>query len=296
MSSERIVATDTATSLTRPEAEVKGIALLPLHIIWPDRTQDTDFTMPHEKLYEQMRIKGIPTTSGATYSDFMEFYDDLHKKGAREIVSVHITDIKSITVGQAKAASEELRETLPDLSIKVIDSKGISLPQLDLVEKAMDFLNQGATLEETEKGVLEYIPYQRLYVSVSTLDNLKQGGRVTGAQAFIASAFQIFPVIELKDGDVSVKEKVHGQKAGRRRIVELVEEDAEKMKKSPVKLGVIYTQDIEIGEELKARLQEIWREDEVTLIGPTEAGPVLGVHTGPGAAAVAAFWNPPGRS
>jgi len=295
MSTERIVATDTATSLTRPEAEAKGIALLPLHIIWPDLTQDTDFTMPPEKLYKEMRVKGIPTTSGATYEDFLKFYKGLHEKGAREIVSIHVTDIKSITVASAKTASKDLRKTLPDMSIKVIDSKGISLPQLDLVEKAVDFLNRGATLEETEKGILEYIPYQRLYVSVSTLDNLKKGGRVTGAQAFIASAFQIFPVIELKDGDVSVKEKVHGQKAGRRRIVEMVEKDAEKMGK-PVKLGVIYTENKEIGEELKGRLQEIWKEDEVTLVGPADAGPILGVHAGPGAGAVAAFWNPPGRS
>jgi DegV family protein with EDD domain len=134
-----------------------------------------------------------------------------------------------------------------------------------------------------------------LYVALSTLDNLKKGGRVTGAKALIASALQIFPIIELKDGDISVREKVRGEKAGRRRIVELVEKDAENLGK-PVKLGVIYTRDKEVGEELKGRLQEIWKEDEVKLVGPTEAGAILGVHAGPGAGAVAAFWNPPGRS
>lgn len=292
MSAERVVATDTGASITRQEAEAKGIALIPLHIIWPDLSQDTDFTMPSDDLYKQMKIRGIPTTSGATYADFLEFYTQLHKQGAREIVSVHITDLKSITVASAKKAGEELQTALPDLSIKVVDSKGVSLVQLELVEKAIEMLNFGATLEETEKEILKFIPLARLYVFPSTLENLRKSGRVTGAKAFIASAFQVFPVIELKDGDVSVKEKVHGQKTGRRRIVELVEKDAETMKRSPVKLGIIYTRDKEIGDELKEALRKIWKEDEVALIGPCEAGPILGVHVGPGTGAVAAFWQP----
>ena len=77
---------------------------------------------------------------------------------------------------------------------------------------------------------------------------------------------------------------------GGNRIVERLRKDI-KDKGSPARLGIIYTGDPEIGEELKKALGDIWQGNHVEPFGPVEAGSILGTHAGPGAGGIAAFWK-----
>lgn len=287
---ERVVATDTGASITQETANKMGVALIPLRIVWTDRSQDTDFTVTHQSFYERMEREGIPTTSGATPQDFITFYEQLHKQGAKEIVSVHITGMKSITCASAMTAAVELMDKYGNLKIEVIDSKTLSTPQRWLVEAAQEMLSKGFPLEQISKEVSEFISLIKFNAAVKTLENLRKSRRVKGIQALAASLLQLLPVIEVsEEGDLEVIAKVRGPRAGRRKIVELIKDDIAK-RGPPEKFGIAYAGDPSAAEELERATEDIWQKEEVSYYPPVEVGYAVGAHAGPGTSAVFALW------
>jgi|GEM_PF-4990409 len=287
---ERIVVSDTAVSISSEDALKEGINLIPLNIIWPDNSQDTDFTLSPEELYKKMEKKGIPTTSGATTGQFLEFYSGLYRKGVREICSVHLTSLKSITHGSAVSAAERL-EVFPDLKIEVVDSFGVSLFQWFLVLEARRLINGNKPLLDIRREVTDMVSNCKLYAAFGTLDNLKKSGRVTGATAIFASVLDIMPVIQVEKGDLTILGKTRGVKKARRMMIDQIRRDIDSKKNLPDKFGIVYTRDSEVGQELLEGTSDIWKSSGVKLFGPLEAGSVLGVHAGPGAGGIAGFWR-----
>lgn len=84
MNHERVVLTDTASSLTLSEAKDKHIELIPFYIKWPDQ-QFTDFTISSEEIYRKTETHGIPSTSGPSIDDFTETYQKIYSSGAKEV-------------------------------------------------------------------------------------------------------------------------------------------------------------------------------------------------------------------
>jgi DegV family protein with EDD domain len=70
----------------------------------------------------------------------------------------------------------------------------------------------GATLDEIEQLVDRLIPRSRVYGALDTLDNLKKGGRIGGAQAMIGSMLSIKPIIDISTGVVEEASKQRTRK------------------------------------------------------------------------------------
>lgn len=274
-----------------------GIHLIPLRVIWPDGTQnpDTDFHGKPEAFYKKMAFfksqrKRLPTTSAPNQSEFTEFYNQLYEEGIREVVSVHLARGKSGTYDHALIGAIRAIKQHPDLSVKVVDSGTLSLAQLFLASSAVEMLKQGLPLGKVKKGVIDQIPKTTLRASISSLENLKASGRIPKAAALVGSVLKISILVEVKDGEIDVWGKTMGAVKGRNLIADRLRADIEE-RGNPARLGIIYTGDPAIGEELKNTLSDVWQGDHVELLGPLEAGPILGVHAGPGTGGIAAFWK-----
>lgn len=287
---ERVVVTDTASSATPEEAAREGVVLLPLHMVWPDKTQDTDLSVPADTFYRKMKEQGIPSTSGGTHHDFLQLYRSLYQKGAREIISVLLTGLKSITCSSAITAARDLKPECPGLTVEVIDSENISLPQWFLVQVAAEMARNQASLASIRQEVTRLVHSVRLYIAIGTLDNLIKSGRVGGVQALVASALKLLPVIQIERGDPRIIGRVRSARMGRKAVADRIRKDVEQMG-LPAKLGLVYTQDVDVALELKEELSDLWRGGGIALTEPKEAGPILGIHSGPGTAAVAALWR-----
>ena len=291
MLTERLVATDTAASIDRKEAERLGLALIPLHIIWPDGKQDTDFTLTPGELYLGMQKEGIPTTSEATLGDFLSFYQGLYGEGAKEIVSVHLTGLKSGTVARAEEAALEMAETHPDLKISVLDTKAVSVAELFVVLEAKKLIDKGYPLDKVGCDLSRLLPNIRLYAAIDSLTNLAKGGRISGAAALAGSVLQVKPIIKItEDGDLVISEKVRTRRKSWERMVEKLVKDAKEFGRLPKRVGIIYTQNEEVGQELLKAMQAVWESWEIEWVGNYEAGTILGVHAGAGAGGIAAQW------
>ncbi len=295
---ERVIVTDTAASISPKEAALIGVAMIPLHIHWPDKSQslDTDFSGNPTGFYKRMEFyqkkgMGLPKTSAPSPGEFFKLYEQLRAQGAREIGSVHVTSKKSAVYNSALQGTELAKEKYLDLKIQVIDSYSVSLAQWFLVEKARKMMEEGQTLEEINNQIAHHTKNGDvvLYVAISSLRNLKESGRVGGAAALAASLLDISALVELKEGDVKLYGKERGVQKGRKAIIKKLKNDIIQ-KGLPTQVGVIYTRDEEILEDLK-EVFDYMDEEESRSAFKVEAGSILGIHAGPGAGAVAAFWE-----
>ena len=118
--------------------------------------------------------------------------------------------------------------------------------------------------------------------TVDTLEYLRKGGRIGGAQAMLGSMLSIKPVITVKDGAVEPAGKVRTRSKALRFVVDRVKE-------RPVEsLCVVHAQAADV-DEFVAMLEPIVPDTEI-VVGTI--GPVVGVHTGPGAMGVTWFESP----
>lgn len=284
MTPEKIaVVTDSGASV-RPEypaAQELGITVVPLDIIFDEGGQlvsypDLDFT-PAE-FYRRMReSEKPPKTSGAITGRIAAVYQRLSEK-TDSVISIHITAKHSVAWQSAVAGAKIAKETRGALSIAVIDSRQLSLGTWFLAELAAQLSQKGAGLEQIKEEVLETIPKVELRVVLESLDNLKAGGRAPEVvQAYFMSLIRVSPVLGLVKGKLGGIRMERTPERARERMVEMVGDSGQ-----PVKMAVLHTNAIGLAGEVRERLARIY-QGEIRIF---DAGPVLGVHAGPGAVGV----------
>lgn len=277
------VITDSGASIRPEDKEAKeyNVTIVPLNITFfengqPKSYDDLDFT-PWE-LYRRIReSEELPQTSGAMIGKITEVYKELSKK-TDSIISIHITSKHSVAWESAVQGAEIAREKIPELSIEVIDSRQISLGTWFLAELAAKLSQEGISLEEIKNEVLITVPKIQLYAALSTLDNIIKGGRVPTLAGYLGKALKIMPVLGVIDGEIKDVGKVRSVGKARKEMVRRVEGE----EKEIVKMAVLHTNDLEAAKEVREALAEFYKGK----IPIYEAGPVLGVHAGEGAAGV----------
>jgi DegV family protein with EDD domain len=114
-----------------------------------------------------------------------------------------------------------------------------------------------------------------MWFAIDTLEYLRRGGRIAGAQAWLGSALKIKPILTV-ESEITPVERVRTSKRAFERMVELLRTLSEDGRDAWM---VQHIQAPEEAEELVARGIEIFG------FGPTaisEIGPVIGTHVGPG--------------
>ena len=65
-------------------------------------------------------------------------------------------------------------------------------------------------------------PDMRMYVALETLEYLKKGGRISGAQAAIGTLLSVKPIIAVEQGVVETADRVRTRAKARERVIELI--------------------------------------------------------------------------
>jgi len=287
MNPERKVAiiTDSGCSI-RPgdnEAKDNNITIIPLDLQIYENGQFVtypDLNVSPEDFYRRMREgEKLPKTSGVITGRLTEVFKNLSEK-AQGIISIHITSKHSAVWESAVLAKNLFHEdTRKDTRIETIDSKQVSLATWYSAEDAAQLAKKGATLEQIMAELKERLPKINLYVVLETFENLKRGGRAKEiAEAYLASLLRIFPVIGLVEGKLTTLAKTRTAQKAKETMIEMVAE-AGKL----AKLSVLHTNAPEKAKNLKEALAKVFSG----VIPIYEAGPVLAVHAGEGAVAVA---------
>jgi DegV family protein with EDD domain len=174
------------------------------------------------------------------------------------------------TVGAAQQAAEQLEGR-----VHVLDSAsacgGEGLVVLAAAAAARDGADGAAVAAKTKDARAEL----SLWFAIDTLEFLRRGGRIAGAQAWLGSALQIKPILTVED-EITPIERVRTSKRAFERMVDLLRECQRGGRDAWV---VQHIQAPDQAQELVRRGREIFGS-EPTFV--SEVGPVIGTHVGPG--------------
>jgi DegV family protein with EDD domain len=265
--------TDSTADLPEPLRTRLGIRMVPLYVhlgsgVYRDWTEIT----PTE-IFEKVR-QGVafPTTSQPSPKDFEEVYRQALAE-ADHVLSIHISSKLSGTLQSAELAAQAFPGR-----VSLFDSQAASLGIGMMVLRAHELLQEGKALEEVLAELNRIRQDHFVRFSVATLEFLRRGGRIGGAQALLGTLLNIKPVLTLKAGRVEAAGRARGEKGAR----ELILKDflAWGKGRGRIRAFFLYSGDPQAVEELKGMVlaSSLPVEEGLT----SELGSVIASHTGPG--------------
>lgn len=274
MSSIQIVA-DSTCDLTPEMIRDNHIRIIPLHVVFGDRTYRDSVDMTTAQLYEKVGLEGtLPKTAAPAPADFVQAFDEILQEG-KHIVFISISSELSSTYQNAVIASREF----PEGMVEVVDSRSLSTGIGVTVMRAVDYVSQGVTdsRELAAKLRQDVLQVEAEFV-IDTLDYLHKGGRCSGTQLVIGSLLRIHPVIKVTDGSMIVAEKLRGKMD---KVIGNLLERALAYRETMDTSRVFITHSM--AEENALWLKEqLERELGISDVIVTNAGCVISSHCGPG--------------
>jgi DegV family protein with EDD domain len=271
--------TDSTSYIPEKTCRELDIKMVNLGVNFPDESFDEN-AVDYIDFYERIkREKVIPTSSQPSLGSIIDTFREIIMR-EEEVLGIFISAKMSGTYESALHARKILLEEYPQACIEVFDSKTNCMALGLQVVEAAAAARAGKKMEEVMQVAREIREKIRFYFVPESLEYLIKGGRIGGASALLGSLLKIRPILYVNDGMTDVKEKVRGTKAAIKRIVDLLQEDADKY--GLKHLLVHHIHDRERADELARTLgQEYQREVPALSIGP-----VIGLHVGPGTLAV----------
>jgi DegV family protein with EDD domain len=267
------VVSDTCHYLPRDVLAEHEIHQVSLYIRWNDHAQRESDLTDYDDYYERLRTAtDLPTTSQPSIGDFLAVYEPLLERGD-QIVSIHLAGGMSGTV----QAAEQARETLGARSgrVHVMDSATACGGQGLVVLAAAAAARSGATAEEVVARARAARAELKLWFAIDTLEYLRRGGRIAGAQAWLGTALKIKPILTV-ESEITPVERVRTSRRAFERMVDLLRSCLEDGADGWM---VQHIQAPAEAAELAARGRELFGHDPVVI---SEIGPVIGTHVGPG--------------
>jgi DegV family protein with EDD domain len=214
----------------------------------------------------------LPTTSQPSIGDFLGVYEPLIVSG-HEIVSIHLSGGLSGTVRSAAQAREQLHHGAE--RVHIVDSATACGAEGLMLLAAAAAVRSGARADAVVQQARQARASLEFLFSLDTLEYLRKGGRIGGAQAWLGSALKIKPILAL-ESEISAVERVRTSRRAFERLVALIEQ----MKADGCDGWVVqHTHIPDQAQALIERGREIFGTDPVFV---SEIGPVIGTHIGPG--------------
>jgi DegV family protein with EDD domain len=275
------IVTDTAADLPPALAASKQIEVVPLTVRFGQESYLSGVELGAEEFWEKVRSSNeAPATAAPSAGDFQKTYEHLAGEGASGIVSVHLSSKLSATYQAAAVAAKEV----PGTPIEVFDTLGVSAGTGLLALHAADRAAAGASPTEIV-GELEGMRDRvHLYGTIDTLEYLRLGGRIGGAQALLGTMLKMKPVIGLHEGSVEPVGRVRTRAKALEHLVGLVAEHKGDFDRLVVLDGD--APDVDAFVALLDGVADVSPDDVWTL------GPIVGAHAGPGVLGVVFITNP----
>ncbi len=265
------IVTDSTADLPEEFIIKHKITVIPLKIIFGEKTFRDGIDITNQQLYEQMEKNKIPGTSQPTPAEFASAYKKLAADGS-SIISIHISSAMSGTCQSARLA----KEMLPDLDIEVIDSRQVSMALGLIVLKAAISASEGKTKQEILKIISRIISKIQVYFIVDTLKYLKHGGRIGQAEALLGTILNVKPILHIKDGLVQPYEKVRSKTRAIERLVQIFSNYTGNKK---VVCSLVHGMNPAAFDELLKKITPLLNCNEPVF---STLGSVVGTHVGPG--------------
>jgi DegV family protein with EDD domain len=270
---------DTCHYLPDEIVERCGIHSVSLYVQSSDGARRESEIVDYDAYYAGLASASeLPTTSQPSIGDFLSVYEPLLEAGD-EIVSIHLSGGLSGTIRAAEQAVAQLGEA--GARVHVVDSVTACGAQGLMLMAAAAAIRGGGDARATVEQARHAHEQLGFLFALDTLDYLRKGGRIGGAQAWIGSALQIKPILSL-ESEIGAVERVRTSRRAFERLARLMAE----LKASGRDAWVVqHTHNPEQAERLVERGREVFGREPAFV---SEIGPVIGTHIGPGLLGVGA--------
>ena len=276
------VVTDSASDMDPARAASLGIAIVPLIVSFGKDTYSAGVDLTTDAFWRRMTAPDspFPTTAACSPGDFQVAYQHAFDGGAEAIVSIHVAGTLSGTIKAAEVAAGMFK----DREIHVVDSMSASMGEGVLSELAVQMASAGSTPAEIAQVVTNRREDIGVYLALETLEYLKRGGRISGAQAAIGTLLSVKPIIEIKDGRVETAERVRTRGKAREKLVEL-------LTVRPIeRLSILHTTRADVEEFAEQLIPKIPGGIDRSKVTIDLVGPSVGPHLGPGCVGAVALY------
>lgn len=254
------------------------ITVAPAVVIWSGEEFHDGVDIQPSEFYARLEsAEEMPTTSQPSPAAVKEAFEKMLGKGY-DVLGMFVSEKLSGTLASARQA----KDMLPDANIEIVDTRSTSMGAGWQIIAAARAAEREAGLAECKAIAENLLANTGLVFMVDTLEFLRRGGRMGGAQAFIGTALKYKPILELQDGAIEPVERVRTHKKAVNRLISFVEERIDG--REPVYLAAMHAN---AADEARRVL-----DMAVERINPVETiisdlSPAVGTHTGPGTLAMA---------
>jgi DegV family protein with EDD domain len=274
--SEVAVVTDTTHYMPPALIQELGIRQVSLYVTFQGVTERESEIADLGDFYSRLsRSTEMPSTSQPSLGDFLAVYEPLLEAGA-DIVSIHLSAGISGTFATAGQARDQLVERgIAPQRMVVLDSATACAGLGMMATAAATAGRAGASAAEAAEAAQALRRDLKVWFAVDTLEFLRRGGRVGGAQAWLGSALKIKPILSI-ESEILPIERVRTSRRARDRLVEYLQARRDEG------CDAFFVQHIHAPDEageLVERGREIYGTDPEYV---SEIGPVIGAHVGPG--------------
>ena len=270
------IVTDSACDLSEAAVDANGISVVPLSIRFGDQEFiDREELSASEFWSRCAQQSTLPETAAPAPGQFEQAFRRLADTGATGIVVVSLSGALSATLQAADLAARSVSDVI---DVRVVDSRSVSLGLGTIVLAAARCADQGGSLDEVADLATDLATRTKVFGALDTLENLKKGGRIGNAKAFLATALAIKPIIAVVDGVVEEAGKQRTRSKALKFLVDRVTEHGDSVRD----LAVLHADCSDV-DEFVDMLRPHFDGDIV--IG--EIGPVIGTHAGRGTIGVA---------
>ena len=262
------IITDSTLDLPAELIREKDIEVLPLLINFGEESYLDGIEITTKEMIDKIDATGVlPTTAQVTPNRFEESFKKYLDDGSK-IVALTLSSDMSGTYQSACIAKDMLESD----DIVVIDSRNVTSGLGLLVLKACELRDKGLGIKEIEEGILKAIPKVKCSLNFESLENLVRGGRLSKTAGTIGSVLGLRLILEIKDGKMSVKDKVRGSKKALKKLVSDFE-SADVDFDSPIVLLELLNEDVYQG------LKIYFQEKNINYID-AKVGCTVGIHSG----------------
>lgn len=264
------IVTDSSCDLPDELAQELGVEVVPLSIRFGDDEYVDRRDLTPDEFWSKMAESAVlPETAAPSAGAFEDAFRRLAGAGADGIVCVCLSSKLSATLQSAQLAAKAVQDDCP---IEVVDSLTVSLALGNQVRRAAETAADGAGLKAVVETLEDLRGRSRLFGTLDTLENLKKGGRIGGAQALLGSMLSIKPVIAVENGEVEPWARVRTRSKALRWLVDKVKEEG-----TVEDLAILHGKAPEV-DMLLEMFEPLYPTDEIVV---STIGPVVGTHAGP---------------
>ena len=227
--------------------------------------------------YERLRGGLLPTTSAISEERYLRYFEPWFQQGC-DILYVHFSRAMSATFGAMDRAVALLKEKYPARRFYEIDTKGISIPSLNIALEVGDLVKAGRSVDEILAWAETEVDKFAVYFYADDLKFFQRSGRVSGLAGTMGTLLGIRPIIYMSSaGKMESIGKEKGRPKALARLLQYVDELGEDVKGHRVIIAQCDCQSQ--AEAAASELRRRFGEDLEILFSPVN--PTAGAHCGP---------------